>query len=91
MIEDSNHLSPDIEWMLQSNQVDDTTLIEVLVRDYYEPIYRLALNCLTYPEEAHRVTQDTFFIAISGSPGYSRNIFPRDLRAEKIWGGNERF
>ena len=66
MSEDSNELSPDLEWMLQSNQVDDTTLIEVLVRDYYEPIYRLALNCLTYPEEAHRATQETFFLAISG-------------------------
>ena len=74
MIEDSNHLSPDIEWMLQSNQVDDATLIDILVSAYYESIYRIALNKLTYPAEAHRATQDTFFFAISGQRRFSEGL-----------------
>ena len=32
----------DLEWMLQSEQVTDSTLIRVLVHDYYPRIYRLA-------------------------------------------------
>jgi DNA-directed RNA polymerase specialized sigma24 family protein len=32
----------DLEWMLQSEQVSDDTLIRVLVHDYYTSIYRLA-------------------------------------------------
>ena len=43
MIEDYIDLSPDIEWMLQSNQVDSETIIEILVRDYYKPIFCLIL------------------------------------------------
>jgi hypothetical protein len=42
-------LSPDLEWMLQSGQVDDGTLIEALAHQYYQPFYRLSLSYLTYP------------------------------------------
>jgi hypothetical protein len=60
MFEENTDLSPDLEWMLQSTQVDDGTLIEALARKYYQPIYRLALTWLTYPEEAHQAAQETF-------------------------------
>ena len=77
MIEDSIDLSPDIEWMLQSNQVDSETIIEILVRDYYKPIFRLILSWLPYPEEAHRATQETLIIAASGDGKYTgeRNVY----------------
>ncbi len=57
-------LSPDLEWMLKSGQVDDGTLIETLVHQYYQPFYRLSLSYLTYPEEAHRAAQETLIEAV---------------------------
>ncbi len=64
MFKEDINLSPDLEWMLQSDQVDDETLIEILALKYYQRIFRLALLRLTYPEEAHRATQETFIQAI---------------------------
>jgi hypothetical protein len=40
MFSSDGRLSPDIEWMLQSDQVDDHTLIAALVENYYPRIYR---------------------------------------------------
>jgi hypothetical protein len=65
MYEDDGRLSPDLEWMLQSYQVDIDSLIEILVASYYQHLYMLALSRLSYPEEAHRVAQDTIIQAIS--------------------------
>jgi len=65
-----DELSPDLVWMLQSNQVDDDTLIEALVDKYYPRVYNLALSRLTYPEEARRTAQETFVQAILESPAY---------------------
>lgn len=49
MFDEKTDLSPDLEWMLQSRQVDDGTLIEALAHQYYQPFYRLSLSYLTYP------------------------------------------
>jgi hypothetical protein len=38
MFEENTNLSPDLEWMLQSGQIDDETLIEDLARHYYQQI-----------------------------------------------------
>jgi hypothetical protein len=65
MFKDDNKLSPDYEWMLQSEQVDDENLIQALALKYYQKIYQLALTRLNYPEEAHRVAQETFLQALS--------------------------
>lgn len=56
-------LSPDLVWMLQSNQPDDEVLIETLTRTYYLLIYQQALTLLDYPEEAHRAAQETIIQA----------------------------
>jgi len=64
MFDEQIDLSPDLEWMLQSGQVDDGTLIEALVRQYYQSTYDIALSLLTYPEEAHHAVQETFVQAI---------------------------
>ena len=50
----NDELSPDLEWMLQSEQVDDDTLIKAFVQQYYPHVYNLVLSRLTYPEEARR-------------------------------------
>jgi DNA-directed RNA polymerase specialized sigma24 family protein len=70
MFDESSDLSPDLEWMLQSRQVDDETLIEALTHQYYQPFYRLALSQLTYPEEAHRAAQETLIEAVFQGRNY---------------------
>ena len=64
MLGEQIDLSPDLEWMLLSGQVDEGTLIEALAHQYYQPFYRLSLSYLTYPEEAHRAAQETLIEAV---------------------------
>ena len=64
MFNDDGNLSPDLVWMLQSSQIDVDALIEALVGSYYQQIYTSALSKLTYPEEAHRVAQNTLAFVI---------------------------
>ena len=45
-------LSPDLEWMLQSDQVADEMIVRALVDDYYSSIYQLACSRLIYPRQA---------------------------------------
>lgn len=40
-VNSSSELSPDLEWMIQSGQVDDATLAVALLREYYGTIYSL--------------------------------------------------
>jgi hypothetical protein len=70
MLPDIGDLSPDLEWMLQSGQVDELTLIAVLVRNYYPHIYQKSLSRLTYPEEAQHVAEETFVQAVLNSSTY---------------------
>jgi hypothetical protein len=70
MLPDIGDLSPDLEWMLQSGQVDEATLIAVLVRNYYPHIYQKALSRLKYPEEAQHVAEETFVQAVLNSSTY---------------------
>lgn len=70
MFDEPTDLSPDLEWMLQSDQVDDETIAEALARQYYQRIYYLALTCLTYPREARRAAQETFVRATLGVKQY---------------------
>ena len=74
MFDEPTDLSPDLEWMLQSNQVDDETLTDALVRHYYDPIYRLIRSWLTYPDQAHRAAQETFILATLQSKNYRGGI-----------------
>ncbi len=48
----------DLEWMLQSEQVTDSTLIRVLVHDYYPGIYRLAAFLIGDKEAWQGATPD---------------------------------
>jgi DNA-directed RNA polymerase specialized sigma24 family protein len=63
-------LSPDLEWMLQSGQVDDGTLIEALVRRQCQSTYDFALSWLTYPDKAHHAVQETFVQAFFQAKNY---------------------
>lgn len=70
MFDEQINLSPDLEWMLQSGQVEDGTLIEALVRQYYQSTYNFALSWLIYPEEAHHAVQEAFVQAIFQAKNY---------------------
>jgi hypothetical protein len=78
MFNDDGHLSPDLVWMLQSNQIDVDALTEALVASYYQQIYSSALARLTYPEEAHRAAQDTLIQVIVRKKEYRGNSKVRD-------------
>ncbi len=42
-------LAPDIEWMLQSDQVDEGTLLRALLREAYAPLHSLLMGLLEEP------------------------------------------
>ena len=64
----TDDLSPDLEWMLQSEQIKVDSLIETLFINYYQHIYLLALSKTILPGRS--------------SPGNSRDSDPGYL-AEK--------
>ena len=70
MFSKDDELSPDLVWMLQSDQVDDATLTAALVQNYYPRIYRKALARLIYPEDARRIAQETIIQAVHESATY---------------------
>jgi DNA-directed RNA polymerase specialized sigma24 family protein len=79
MFEDLTDLSSDLEWMLLSGQVDDDTLIQVLVRQYYQRVYDLAFSWLTNPDQAHYAVQETFVQAIFHAKNYHLEMKVDDL------------
>ena len=82
MFSKRNDFSPDIEWMLQSDQVDDETLIEALFHAYFQRIYEQALSRLVYPEETQRAIQDIFSEAVMSSSTYRGTISVGDWLSE---------
>jgi len=71
MKRESDDLSPDLEWMLQSEQVEREILAEHLVREYYLTIYAQCQTSLVYPEVARRAALDTFLDAVESADEYS--------------------
>ena len=57
-------LSPDLEWMLQSGQANLPMLAEALIKEYYAPVYRLALSLLDNPQAAQQATLKAFSAAL---------------------------
>lgn len=71
MVEESETPSPDLEWMLLSQQVSDGTLLGLLLDGYFDTIYSFAISELTYPQEALRATREIFARAVLGTKEYS--------------------
>jgi DNA-directed RNA polymerase specialized sigma24 family protein/LysM repeat protein len=63
-------LSSDVEWMLQSGQVDLPTLAETLIHQYYPPVFRLCHALLLDERLALTATLDTFGDALAGVHEY---------------------
>lgn len=71
---DQVSLTPDLEWMLQSNQVSPSMMAEVLVKEQYLPVYSLALSILDDHETAQQVAKDTLIKAIASTHRYRQEL-----------------
>jgi DNA-directed RNA polymerase specialized sigma24 family protein/LysM repeat protein len=60
MFEPTPDLAPDLEWMLQSDQVAPETLISALAHEFYPQVFRLALFLLDDRRSAQRAARQTF-------------------------------
>ena len=67
-------LTPDLEWMLQSNQVSPSMMAEVLVKEQFLIVYSLALSILDDHETAQRVAKDTLIKAIASTYRYRQEL-----------------
>ncbi len=64
MFDRDPELSPDLVWLLQSQQVEDDLLVRLLVQEYYAQLYPFWEALLGDAQEAHRATQETLCIAL---------------------------
>jgi len=67
-------LTPDLEWMLLSNQVSPSMMAEVLVKEQFLPVYSLALSILDDHETAQQVAKDTLIKAIASTYRYRQEL-----------------
>ncbi|MFZ6026259.1 MAG: hypothetical protein ACOYYS_00970 [Chloroflexota bacterium] len=83
----SLELSSDLEWMLQSGQVDDAILAMALLREYYGQVYSLFKNILDREEAVEDCVYRTFALAIARRHTYRAEmgipnwLFSHALRA----------
>jgi hypothetical protein len=70
MFDETPELSPDLEWMLQSGQVDDASLVAALIDEHYANLYRLGLVLLGSAELATVFAQQTLALAIVDAHRY---------------------
>jgi RNA polymerase sigma-70 factor, ECF subfamily len=59
-----------VDNLLLTRAADDPLLAEAMVRDYRDPIYRLALSILNDPDDAEDAAQDIFVSAVSSLNRY---------------------
>ena len=62
--------APDLEWMLTSGQVDETTLMATLIRAHYSEIFNLGLVLNGIAPEAHLFAQQTLADAVLSAHQY---------------------
>jgi DNA-directed RNA polymerase specialized sigma24 family protein/LysM repeat protein len=70
MLEPSPELSSDLEWMLQSSQVDEETLIDALIHEYGDPTFRIALAFLGDAEAARQALVQVLSAALLNAYRY---------------------
>jgi DNA-directed RNA polymerase specialized sigma24 family protein/LysM repeat protein len=71
-------LSPDLEWMLQSSQASPVMLAEALVREYYAPVYRLAISILDDERAARQAAQGVIGQALKDAHLYREGMGVRN-------------
>jgi RNA polymerase sigma factor (sigma-70 family) len=70
MLDPRTDYSPDLEWMLQSGQAPDSLIIETLVQEYYDPVYRYCISVLEDKDRAHQATRETFVYTVRHAHRY---------------------
>jgi DNA-directed RNA polymerase specialized sigma24 family protein len=71
MHQDSTGLDSELEWMLQSSQVDDALLIEALIHKYYSGLYQLTLSVTGNPQTAAQTAGQAITSAVAKRHRYS--------------------
>jgi len=74
MVDQDPELSSDLEWLLQSGQVNQEELLTALAGLYLLPIYRLALAVLDEPAAARLAARETFSSVLLNLYRYSSQI-----------------
>jgi DNA-directed RNA polymerase specialized sigma24 family protein len=70
----SLELSSDLEWMLQSGQVDDATLAVALIREYYSPLMGLFKAVLEDQAAVETCVQQSFAAAVAHRHAYRADM-----------------
>jgi DNA-directed RNA polymerase specialized sigma24 family protein len=76
MFEKRPEISDTLEWMLQSRQVGDETLVHALVHEHYAAIHQFANSLLdtTDPDTATKLAEQTILEAVEGAHNYRQEI-----------------
>ena len=93
MFEEKPEISDTLEWMLQSRQVGDETLVNTLVHEQYAPLYKLALSFFNSPdsESAEKLAEQVFSEAVEDANQYREEIgveiwlFSKAFKAYERW------
>jgi len=76
MFDETSEISETLEWMLQSRQVGDETLVKTLVHEQYAPIYRFAQSVLnsTQSKCGKSLTEQVILAAVEEAHKYPGNV-----------------
>ncbi|MGB7096370.1 MAG: hypothetical protein WBD62_17125, partial [Anaerolineales bacterium] len=76
MFDETSEISETLEWMLQSRQVGDETLVKTLVHEQYAPIYRFAQSVLnsTQSKRGKSLTEQVILAAVEEAHKYPGNV-----------------
>ena len=69
-------ISETLEWMLQSRQVGEETLVKTLIQEQYAHVYQLVSSLIDSKAANHceEITEQIIFAAIEDSPGYQGDM-----------------
>ena len=56
-------LSPDLEWMLRSNQASVAMIVETILQEHYPDLYRFAFSIYNDPQQARECIAETLVLA----------------------------
>lgn len=76
MLGQAPEISETLEWMLQSRQVGEETLVKILIQEQYAHVYQL-VSSLIDSKAANRceeITEQIIFAAIEDTPGYQGDM-----------------
>lgn len=85
MYEENRETSNEVEWMLQSSQVDDELLAQALLRAYYGPLLQLGLLLIKDEARAQRAACLVIRQAVNNRHNYSGEIRLKVMLLGSLW------